>query len=94
MYPNCGLKRNRKAHGKRQDAMRRLGCENFNLRINCNKDGCWQIVKNSGVEHGTDDLVFNVATPCEVGNAQSDKRVVAVMDQTKTVGKRIQSIRN
>ena len=34
MYPNCGLKRDREAHGKHQDTMRCLGCENFNIRIN------------------------------------------------------------
>ena len=90
MYPNCGLKRDREAHGKHQDTMRCLGCENFNIRINRNKDGCWRIVKSSGVEHGTDDLAFNVATPCEVGNAQSNKRVVTAIDRTKkTIGKRI-----
>ena len=35
--PNCGLKRDRRAHGKRQDAMRHLGCEDFNLQIFASK---------------------------------------------------------
>ena len=92
LFPRCGLQMDRKVHGNHQDTLRCLGCENFNLRIICNKDGCWQIVKNSSVEHGTDDLVNNVATPCEVGNAQCNKCIVTVVDQTKNVGKRIHSI--
>ena len=94
LFPRCGLQMDRKVHGNHQDTLRCLGCENFNLRIICNKDGCWQIVKNSSVEHWTDDLVNNVATPCEVGNAQCNKCIVTVVDQTKNVGKRIHSKMN
>ena len=58
LSPHCGLKPIRKVHGKYQDTMRCLGCQNFNLRINGNKYS-WCIYSLRPEDRDKDRIINN-----------------------------------
>ena len=75
LSPHYGLKIVRDLHGKMQETLTCVGCENFLIKILCNKAG-WEITAGSQIEHGTFDLELNCFYDCEIKHSLTEGTVL------------------
>ena len=75
LSPHYGLKIVRDLHGKMQETLKCVGCENFLIKIGCNKAG-WEITAGSQLEHGTFDSEKNCFYDCELKHSLTEGTVL------------------